>query len=1023
MLTDRSMEQTAAKLARLTETLREKLFVTVATLQAEGCYETKEPLHQIPGKEKFGPVPERWGGPGVYGWFRLSWEAPEELAGKALYLYPQMDFYEATLWVNGRIHSNYARKYGVGSHGNHWCNRFSAGAKAGERFDFALECYAWHEVPGCQPMENMLLEDYTWQTGITTVCVKDEEISDFLFDLETLLSLRKSLQADSFRRAEVENALYEAHLCLRYDPKASGEAAFREGLRAAAGKLKPVLAKHNGDTAPWIGLTGHSHMDTAWLWPMTETEKKCARTYANQLNLMEEYPEYRFIQSSAWHAEWLRRDYPELFSRIQQAVKAGHWEPNGGVWVECDCNLTGGEYMIRQFLWGQRFTRKYYGYTSDSFWLPDTFGYSFAIPQIMRGCGVKYFLTTKLSWNDTNEFPLTTFWWQGIDGSRVLTHFNRTHQGPSPEMYRAITGGTEAAKEKRVTGSRLFSFGKGDGGGGPEFEMLEMARRLEDLEGTARSGYTSVSDFMRKLEKEAVNPTTYAGELYLELHRGTLTNQHEIKHNNRKCEQAIHDLELALVQTAVADGREAREEPAAPMVETLLVRQFHDILPGTCIHSAHAEAKAAVSGAIRDAKALTRETLRGSGTAAVVYNPLGFDRKDTLTLEGDWTELEGCETQAYTGLDGKTYTSVFGLEVPAFGSAALKQGTPKRTANPFRLEGDRLETPFAVIRFAENGGIASLKDRRTGRELVGGLPFNTFLMTEEMSAGWDNWDLDADAEDKFRPAGELIRREIVSSGPVELRIRSEYRLTEKSSIRQDMVFQAHSPMIVFDTEMNWQEDHCFLKAAFDTSLHTDTVRNEIQFGCIQRSTRRSTSVEKARFEICNHKYSDLSETNNGLALLNDSKYGLSARDGSMRLSLHKGGILPDSEGDHGVHRTRYALLPHDCGFTAESVIQPAYAFNSETPVIAGGRELGSLCRVDRPEVVIETVKPCEDAEKAYILRLYEATGGYQRAKLSFGHPVKAVKECNMLEEEIGDLNPEEIVFEPFKIRTVKVVYA
>ena len=1021
MQTDRSMEQTVQKLTRLTETLRTMLFTPVGEISPDGFYETREPLYCIP--EAFGPVPERWGGAGVYGWFRMGFDVPAELAGKALYLYPKMGFYEATLWVNGRIHSNYAQKYAVGDHGNHWCNRFTAGAPAGSRFDFVLECYAWHEVPGCHPLENKKLEDYTWPAGPAAVCVKDGEISDFLFDLETLLSLRNSLDTGSFRRAQVENALYAAHGCLYYDPDACTRERFREGLRAASALLKPELARHNGDTAPWIGLTGHSHMDTAWLWPITETEKKCARTYANQLNLMAEYPEYRFVQSSAYHAEWLRRDYPELFSRIQQAAAEGRWEPNGGVWVECDCNLTGGEYMIRQFLWGQRFTRKYYGFTSDCFWLPDTFGYSFAIPQIMRGCGVKYFLTTKLSWNDTNAFPLTTFWWQGIDGSRVLTHFNRTHQGPSPEMYRAETDGKDPILEKRVSGLRLFSFGKGDGGGGPEFEMLEMARRLEDLEGTPRSGYTSVSAFMQRLEAEAVHPTTYAGELYLELHRGTLTNQHEIKHNNRTCERALHDLELALVQTAVAEGAEAREEPAAPMMETLLVHQFHDLLPGTCIHAAHVEARESVGRAIRQAEAMTRDILTGAGTQAAVYNTLSFDREDTLTLEGDFRELADCETQVYTGLDGKTYTGVYGLKVPALGSAPLKKGAPRQAEDPFRLEGDTLETPFAVIHIAENGGIASLRDKATGRELVGGLPFNTFLLAEDMPAKWDNWDVDADLEDKFRPAGTLISREVVSRGPAELRLRSEYQLTEKSRIRQDMVFMAHSPMIVFDTEMDWQEDHRFLKAAFDTALHTDTVRNEIQFGCISRSTRRSTSVEKARFEICNHKYSDLSETNNGIALLNDSKYGLSVRDGSMRLSLHKGGLRPDDQGDHGLHRTRYALLPHAGGFTAEAVTRPAYAFNSVTPVIAGGKEIPSLCRTDCPDVIIETVKPCEDAEKAYILRLYEATGGYHRVRLTFGHPVRVLKECNMLEEELADLKPADaLVFEPFKIRTLKVLY-
>ena len=1021
MLTDQSMEQTVRKLERLTETLRDRLFVPVGEILPEGFYETREPLNRIP--EVFGPVPERWGGAGVYGWFRMRFDVPRELAGKALYLYPKMGFYEATLWVNGSIHSNYAQKYAAREHGNHWCNRFTAGAAAGERFDFALECYAWHEVPGCHPLENRRLADYTWPAGPAAVCVKDAEVSDFLFDLETLLSLRRSLETESFRRARLENALYEAHTCLYYDPDACTPEQFREGLRAASAKLKPELARHNGDTAPWIGLTGHSHMDTAWLWPMTETEKKCARTYANQLNLMAEYPEYRFIQSSAYHAEWLRRDYPELFSRIQRAVTEGRWEPNGGVWVECDCNLTGGEYMIRQFLWGQRFTRKYYGYTSDCFWLPDTFGYSFAIPQIMRGCGVKYFLTTKMSWNDTNPFPLTTFWWQGLDGSRVLTHFNRTHQGPSPETYREVTAGGDPIREKRVSGLRLLSFGKGDGGGGPEFEMLEMARRLEDLEGTARSGYTSVSDFMKKLEAETVRPTVYAGELYLELHRGTLTNQHEIKHNNRTCERALHDLELALVQTAVADGREAHEEPAAPMTETLLVHQFHDLLPGTCIPAAHAEARESVGKAIRQAETLRRELLSGTGEAPVIYNTLGFERTETLTLEGDYRELAGCETQVYTGLDGKLRTAVHGLTLPAFGSVRAVPGAPLWAEDPFRLEGNTLETPFALIRFDDNGAIASLREKETGRELVGGLPFNTFLMAEDLPAKWDNWDVDADLEDKFRPAGKLIRREVVSRGPAELRIRSEYQLTEKSRIRQDMVFDAHSPMIAFDTEMDWQEDHRFLKAAFDTALHTDTVRCEIQFGCIQRSTRRSTSAEKARFEICNHKYSDLSEANNGIALLNDSKYGISVRDGSLRLSLHKGGLRPDDQGDRGLHRTRYALLPHAGGFSAEAVVLPAYAFNSGTPVIAGGRELPALCRTDCPDVIIETVKPCEDAEKAYILRLYEAMGGYHRVRLTFGHPVKALKECNMLEEELAELQAEEaLTFEPFKIRTLKVFY-
>ncbi len=1020
MLTDKSMNQTLAKLNRLLHTLKDRLFTPVGQAEPLGLYETRQPLHEIPDDALFGSQGERWGGEAVYGWFRFSYAVPPELEGKALFFWPRTGFYEATLWVNGRIHSNYAAKFVEGSHGNHWCNRFTPAAKAGEVFDFALECYAFHNVPGTQPLSHESRTDYTYPIGPAHICLRDDEIMDFLFDLDTLLSLRKALPEGSFRRAELDNALYEAHCRLFYDPDACSEEEFRRGLRAASPILKAQLAKKNGDTAPYIGLIGHSHMDTAWLWPITETEKKCARTYANSLNLMEEYPEYKFVQSSAFHSEWLRRDYPELFARIQEAVAQGRYEPNGGVWVECDCNLTGGEYMVRQFLWGQRFTRRYFGYTADCFWLPDTFGYSYAIPQIMKGCGVDYFLTTKIAWNDTNAFPLTTFYWQGLDGTSVFTHFNRTHIGPSPEAYAELTSDGDM-KEKRVSPMRLFSFGKGDGGGGPEFEMLERARRLENLEGTARSGYTTVSGFMKELEQTAVNPSTYAGELYLELHRGTLTNQHTIKRNNRLCEIALHNLELALVEKAVREGAEADEAPVAPLMEDLLVHQFHDILPGTSIHRVHEETHKTVGAAIEKANALAKEALSGEG-GLTLFSALSFDRRDTVYLSGARPGVKGAKAQVFTALDGATMTAVGGLTIPAFGSAAVLDDQPCGEPSPFVVDGSRIVTPFAEITFDENGGMSSFIDRATGRELVGGLPFNTFLMAEDLPASYDNWDVDADLMGKFAPAGKLLSRDVVSNGPVELRIRCRWQLTKKSAVTQDIVFDAATPLVTFDTVMDWQEEHRFLKAAFDTALHCDGVRSEIQFGHIRRSNHRGTPVEKARFETCNHKYSDLSEQNFGVALLNDSKYGLSVEEGSMRLSLHKGGIRPDDQGDKGAHRCRYAILPHAGGFSAEAVVRPAYEFNYR-PVEATGGAVASLARVDCPDVIIETVKPCEDRQRAYILRLYEAAGGYSRARLTFSHPVKALYDCDMLEEEKEALDPSApLVFTPFKIRTVKVVY-
>lgn len=1040
MLTDQAIGQTLNKLERFVQTLEDRLFITVGEAEIIGIYETTEPLDIIPEKSVYHPYGKRYGGIGVYAWFRGYFTVPEELDGKELFLYPRMGYYEATLWVNGQIHSNYAAKFLNGSHGNHWCNRITAAAEAGEEFDLALECYCWHHTPGSQPFTRDIRTDWTYPVGPVEICVRDEKIRDFLFDLKTVLSLVKAVPERSFRRAELENALYEVHLRILYDPDCCSEEAFYAALSDAAPVLKEQLSRHNGDSAAFVALTGHSHMDTAWQWPITETVKKCARTYANQLNLMEEYPEYRFVQSSAYHADMLRRHAPELFSRIQEAVRKGIWEPNGGVWVECDCNLTGGEYMIRQFVWGQRFTRKYFDYTSDCFWLPDTFGYAYAIPQIMKGCGVDYFLTTKIAWNDTNLFPATTFYWQGLDGTRVLTHFNRTHIGPTPETLKEITSGSDCIRERRIGGLRLLSFGRGDGGGGPEFEMLESARRLENLEGVPKSGYLSVSDFMKKLEKESVSPTVYAGELYLELHRGTLTNQHEIKRNNRLAEIALHNLEAALVMKAVREGKAAKEEPVIPLMNTLLVHQFHDILPGTCIASVHEETRQSVGKVIQEAGNMTVNALKIFGNqeeteTVSLYNPLGFTRRDTVYLSGSYREIPGCRTQRFRNLFGELQTAVSGMELSPYSVTPI---TKERMAENcpldmicgqtvssewFTVDENRIRTPFFDICLDERGAIGSMIDRRNGRELVEGLPFNTFLITEDVPAAWDNWDIDADEEEKFRPAGCLISRDVISVGQVELRIRQEIRLTRKTVIFQDMVFYAEMPMVSFETMMDFQDDHRFIKTAFDTSLICDGVRNEIQFGCIRRSNHRSTAVEKARFEICNHKYSDLSEEGYGIALLNDCKYGLSVCEGSMRLSLHKGGLRPDENGDHGKHFMRYALLVHDASFGAASVVQPAYAYNFRPMEIPGSIHFSSLVSVNQPQIIIETVKPCEDTQKAYMVRLYESVGSRCRVRLRFTHPVKALEECNMLEERQREWKQEEeIVFTPFAIKTIKVYY-
>lgn len=704
------------------------------------------------------------------------------------------------------------------------------------------------------------------------------------------------------------------------------------------------------------------------------------------------------------------------------------------MWVECDCNITSGESMVRQFLWGQRFTRKYFDFTSNCFWLPDTFGYSAAIPQIMKGCCVDYFLTTKIDWNDTNVFPLDTFYWEGIDGTKVFTHFNRTHIWPDAEdLLTYVTGTPEnkhsCIKDRRVTDTRIISYGYGDGGGGPQFEMLEAARRCADLNGCPKSEHKLVGEAMKELESNAFEPDTYAGELYLELHRGTLTNQHVIKRNNRKAEFALRDLEMFTVNDAVKNNKTADSADIAPLYEKLLVNQFHDILPGTCIPRAHEESRAMTTALIKRARDLVRELAESDASDCVtVTNTLSFDRSDVIVLDYSGKIVDGdYRQQVYTDLRGNKKLMVGGVTVPAFSSVTLKLVDGKiEGESAFRLDGERLETPFASVKFADNGTISSFVDKRAERELCGdGYNLNTLLLAEDFPCDWDNWDVDADIEMKFEDASKLISREIVSDGSVALVIRSKYAISDKSTVTQDMIFFADSAEVRFDTVMDWQDNHRFLKAAFDTSVRQEFARFDVQFGNVKRPTTRNNSVEKAKFEVLNHKYTDLSETRFGVAVLNDSKYGISVNGGKLRLSLHKGGLRPDFKGDRGFHHCVYSFLPHDSGFSAESVIRPAYELNVPAAVTDGKYEAQKLIDIDADNIFVEAVKPCEDAERAFIVRMYEAEGTFTTADVRFFDGAKSVKITNMLEEEqseVESIAPAKLQFRPFEIKTLKVTY-
>lgn len=1047
MLNEKQLDRLLAKLIRFESTLEPMMFEKAGEAENLRQYQTRQRLDGIPQDETlYTPsiIGSTWGEEGAFCWMRAEYTVPAELADTPLYLYPQTKGYEGLMFVDGKPYGNFANKISRGSHGNHYCNRFTAGAAAGRKFDLTVEFYAYHHVRGTAPFENTALTSYEYPVGSFDICTKNDLICDFRYDLMVLNDLVRTLDRNSFRRADIINTLVRVHEIVYYAPEDVDRQTFLQALWEAHPLLKEQLAKPNGTTTTgYLGLIGHSHMDTAWLWPIAETVKKCARTYSNQMNLMDQYPEYTFVQSSAYHTEMMRLHYPQLFEAMKARIAEGRYEPNGGVWVECDCNIVSGESLARQFVWGQRYTRRHFGYVSDAFWLPDTFGYSAAIPQIMKLAGIRYFLTTKMTWNDTNRFPYDTFYWRGIDGTKVLSHLNRIHTSPLPNrVAEFVINGPEQdpIKEKTVSNMRLLSYGCGDGGGGPEFDEIEIARRVKDLEGLPRTGHTTVSAFMQQLESTVKNPSTYAGELYLELHRGTLTNQSQIKRNMRKGEIALHNLEYLTVHQAVASGRPVSDERIRPLTGTLLVNQFHDILPGTCIPEAHDQSIAEMTALIADAREMTQDLLpQENGPYITVINPAPIDRADVLYLDvpvGTYLvdERDELEQQRVQTLDGREKLAVRGINIPAYSSRVFKMKTglseSRLPESPFHWQGDSvLETPCARVTFDDNGYMASFYDRAARRELRSpeGYALNTFLIAEDVSLSYDSWDIDADAMLKFRDSARLLSRKVVSEGSTELRIRSVYALTPLSTLTQDMIFYADYPEVRFETAIDWNDDHRLLKTAFDTNILTDSASHEVQFGFVRRPTTRSTDLEKAKFEVSNQKYTDLSEAGYGIALLNDCKYGISAEDGSLRLTLHKGGCRPDYRGDKGHHLCTYSFLPHEGRMGAENVIYPAYELNYEPITAAGRLELDPLVRVEAANVIPETIKPCEEEEqRAFIVRLYEAVGSYTHTSL-FAQGAKKLQLVDLLEDPLEPAEESSgdtmaLTMKPFEIKTVKVFY-
>ncbi|MBR0538584.1 MAG: alpha-mannosidase [Clostridia bacterium] len=1024
MYYERLQDRIFDKLERVLPIYERLIYKKVAEPEAYEGLKTKEHLRTTPDAG-FAPLEKgtAWGEEWQNLWVRARFTVPEALAGKDLYVVSRCGGVEQLFFIDGApkgLFNTKNRDFIGGSHASQWLGRH----KAGETLTLGFECYAGHFCIEDFPYDNydfpdMQMPEYRHVFDGIEICTRNEDIFTLIFDIRELLGAAQKLTDSNFAGARAKKALEKVNDVLCLYPKHADDETVMAGVKAALKITRPFFEGKNNRVFGRVGVIGHSHMDTAWLWPVSETVRKCARTYANALRLMEQYPEYRFIQSSALHCEWMKDYYPTIFAEMKQRVAEGRYEPNGGVYVECDCNITSGELMVRQFLKGQQFTRENFGYTADCFWLPDTFGYNANIPQIMQGSEVKYFYTTKIGWNDLNKFPFESFVWKGLDGTEVLTHFNRTHCWPDVEDTTACI---REISLKDSTDLRLLAYGYGDGGGGPTPGMIETQLRSSHMDGLPEIESMTVSHFMHELEEQKADLPVYNDELYLELHRGTLTQMHDVKRDNRKAEFALRDMEYFNVLSG-----EKRNENADKWLKILLKNQFHDILPGTCITPVYDLYRVEMTKLIADYRAAAADYAKKltAGEGVTLFNTLSFDRSDVCVIENAPGFAKGYPSQRYTDVMGRDVLAVGGVKLEGFGAAALDfAGEAVPAASPFVYTGDTLETPFASIRFDEDGYIASFIDKQSGRELrrPGGDPLGVLLFGEDVPAAWDNWDLDRDVVRNVQPVKAFGGRTVVTDGAVEIRLRSVYT-AEKTKITVDMVCYADSPRVDFHAAVDWNTPHRLLKVGFDLDIAAKEARSEIQYGSILRPTTENLSTEYSKFEVCNYKYTDISEPHFGAAVLNDCKYGIAVTGGNLRLSLHRGGTHPDFTGDCGVHEMTWALLPHNGAFAAENTVYAAYELNVPVFVSAGKASVAPIVKTDKANILVESVKPAEDGD-GYVLRMYECEGANTKASLSFGKLPASATLTNLLEDPVEALDLVDgklpLTFRPFEIKTVKI---
>ncbi len=946
---------------------------------------------------------------------------------------------EALAYINGKAYASADR--------HHHEILLPEAVKDGNTHELAL--HGWTGIGGFgtdEPMTKLFMR----QCAVVQV---HQPTRDFIARVRIALEIARLLDDNHPAKGRILNVLDAAFNVLdTRDPL--GTSAFYDSVQPALDTLVQGLAQAGDPLDVNIIGIGHAHIDVAWLWQLAHTRRKCERTFSNVLRLMEQYPDYHFSQSQPQLYKYTQQNAPEIFEGIKQRVKEGRWEIMGGTWVEPDCNATGPESLARQFLLGRRYFRENFGdVDTPVLWLPDTFGYSWALPQLIKQAGMDYFITHKMSWNQYNQMPHQFTWWQGIDGTKVLTHFLTTPLGsellPYSTTYNATVSGQEVMgtwenfRQKDAYNELIIAYGYGDGGGGPTREMIENVHSFQSMPGAPRVRPGTVREFMdRALASAGDHLPTWNGEFYLELHRGTLTSQARTKWHNRKSEFLLHDAEFLATMAAQLTDYSYPTEAFNKAWELVCLNQFHDILPGSSITPVYVDSNADYAHVRRLAEMARDEAINAlaknapSGTQVLAINPTTFAGTRIGVLAG---KPPGglVDTRSNTPLklqqvENGTLIDLPGL--PAFSVLPLTTGdsadnsttlAATETAEQVIIENDLIRYTFA-----KNGDISSIYDKDAEREvLAAGQVGNQLLGMEDRPMAWDAWDVDIFYDDRVEKIEGVEAIKLVETGPLRaaLRVKRRYR---SSSITQTIYVYHNSKRIDFATNVDWHEQHILLKVAFPVDILSPTATFDIQWGNVERTTHRNTSWDWGAFETAAQKWADLSEGNYGVALLNDSKYGYDIYDNVMRLSLLKSATMPDPQADQGEHIMTYSLLPHTADWR-NGVAEQAYDLND--PVILrtvteanGNAGAQSLITVNRPNVIVETIKQAEDGN-GIIVRLYENERNRGPVTIKAGFDLKAAYHCNLLEEDEAQLettdNSISLTVRPYQIATLRLVPA